>query len=77
MARLFLLGLGVVGLYTTWSEKSPEDISLIPCVFQTITTVPCPGCGMTRGCIALSQGKFTDAWSYHPFSFSLSGLPWD
>ena len=74
LARLFLVGLGVIGLYTTVSEISPEEVSLFPCLFHSLTDLACPGCGMTRACIALGQGKFGAAWSYHPFSLLLVGL---
>ena len=74
LARLFLIGLGVVGIYTTISEISPADVSLLPCILHLVTDVPCPGCGMTRVCIALTQGHFADAWRYHPFSYLIIGL---
>ncbi len=74
LARLFLIGLGIVGLYTAASEISPEGVSLIPCVLHAVTDVPCPGCGMTRACLALIHGHFADAWRYHPFSFLIIGL---
>ena len=74
LARLFLIGLGVVGIYTTISEISPADVSLIPCILHLVTDVPCPGCGMTRACLALTQGHFADAWRYHPFSYLIIGL---
>ena len=69
LARLFLIGLAVVGIYMMVSDKSPDEVSLIPCIFQIVTDVPCPGCGMTRACLALTHGHFTEAWFYHPFSF--------
>ena len=74
LARLFLIGLGLVGLYTVVSEISTKDVSLIPCIFYSLTQLACPGCGMTRACVALVQGKFGIAWSYHPFSFFVVGL---
>ena len=74
LSRLFLIGLGVVGLYTAVSEISPAEVSLIPCLFHSLTDLVCPGCGMTRACLALTQGQFTDAWGYHPFSFFVIGL---
>ena len=74
LARLFLVGLGVVGVYTTISEMSPAEISLIPCILHLVTDIPCPGCGMTRACIALTHGHFADAWRYHPFSYLIIGL---
>ncbi len=74
LARVFLIGLAVVAIYTAVSEKSPDDVSLIPCIFHSVTDVPCPGCGMTRGCLALTHGHFATAWRYHPFSFLIVGL---
>ncbi len=74
LARLFLIGLGGVGLYTAMSEMSVREVSLIPCIFHSLTDLVCPGCGMTRACLALVQGKFGAAWDYHPFSFLLVGL---
>lgn len=74
LARLLLIGLGVIGLYTAMSEISPAAVTLIPCIFHSVTDIPCPGCGMTRACVALVQGKFGTAWDYHPFSFFLIGL---
>ena len=74
LARLFLIGLGAVGLYTAVSEISTEDVSLIPCIFHSLTELACPGCGMTRACVALVQGKLGIAWYYHPFSFLVVGL---
>ena len=69
LARLFLIGLGFIGIYTAISQKSPDEVSLIPCIFHSVTDVPCPGCGMTRACIALTHAHFAEAWRYHPFSF--------
>lgn len=74
LARLFLIGLGVVGLYTASAEMAPEEVSLIPCLFHLVTDVPCPGCGMTRACLAIIHGQFGDAWHYQPFSFLIIGL---
>ena len=74
LARLFLIGLGVVGLYTAASEIPSEDVSLIPCIFHSLTELVCPGCGMTHACVALVQGKFGTAWYYHPFSYLIVGL---
>ena len=74
LSRLFLIGLGVVGLYTAVSEISLAKVSVIPCIFYSLTDLVCPGCGMTRACIALVHGQFGAAWSYHPFSFLIIGL---
>lgn len=74
LARLFLIGLGITAIYTVLSEKSAEDVTLIPCLFHSVTEIPCPGCGMTRACISISRANFGDAWYYHPFSFLIVGL---
>ena len=74
LSRLFLIGLGVVGLYTAVSGLVPKEVSLIPCIFHSLTDLVCPGCGMTQACIALVHGQFGAAWSYHPFSFLIVGL---
>jgi hypothetical protein len=41
------------------------------CVFHATTGLPCPGCGLTRGLSALSQGQFFAALQLHPFVFLL------
>ena len=69
LARFFLIGLAFVSIYTAWSGILPDEMGLIPCLFHLITDISCPGCGMTRACVSLVQGKFTAAWGYHPFAF--------
>lgn len=69
LARIFLIGLVLIGIYTAWSGIVPDKMRLIPCLFRLITDISCPGCGMTRACISLTQGKFGAAWGYHPFVF--------
>lgn len=71
LARLFLLGLGGVGLYLAIFGLPEGGIALLPCPIRTVTGIPCPGCGMTRSCLALAQGDFASAWFLHPFSFFL------
>jgi hypothetical protein len=41
------------------------------CFFHASTGLPCPGCGLTRGLSALSQGDFSTALAMHPFVFAL------
>lgn len=71
LARLFLLALLVTGLASLIAGVSPETMALCPCPFYFITHVKCPGCGMTRACLALARGDLLAAWNYHPFSFGL------
>ena len=74
LARLFLLGIGGVGLYMAFSSSSGEELAIIPCPFRLVTDLECPGCGMTRSCLSLVQGEFVSAWNFHPFSFFLVAL---
>ncbi len=74
IARVFLIGLGVIAIFTAITAKSPDEILLIPCVFHTVTDIPCPGCGMTRACLSITHGHFANAWCHHPFSFIIIGL---
>lgn len=46
----------------------------IPCIFHLITGFYCPGCGITRMIIALSNGKFYQAFRYNSFLFLLTPL---
>ncbi len=74
LSRLFLIGLVCVGIFTAIMQRSPDEVSLIPCLFHSVTDVPCPGCGMTRACIAITQANFIEAWDYHPFSYMIVAL---
>jgi len=38
------------------------------CPFKLNTGLPCPGCGFTRGTLALFRGDWRQALSYHPFT---------
>lgn len=37
----------------------------IPCVFQFLTKIPCPGCGMTRAYLSLLQLDIAGAFRLH------------
>jgi len=40
-----------------------------PCPLRTITGIPCPMCGMTRGVTALVHGDFARAFLMNPASY--------
>lgn len=37
----------------------------IPCIFNKITGLLCPACGVTRMIYAISKGNFTEAYGYN------------
>lgn len=46
-----------------------QDGSL--CWFHRVTGLPCPTCGLTRGLLALSQGRWLEPWTLNPLLFTL------
>jgi hypothetical protein len=74
LAAFFLVGLATVALWTALSGTSAEELRLVPCPVRAATGTPCPGCGMTRACVALARGRLGEAWSLHPFAYLLLPL---
>ena len=60
---LALWALFIVGLLSF--EASPAH-GLVLCPFRFITGLSCPGCGMTRACMAAVRGHWVESLSYHP-----------
>ena len=58
-ALLLAAGLG----YALWVRLTGLAI---PCPFRAVTGLLCPGCGVTRLCLALLRGDFPAAWSANP-----------
>lgn len=46
----------------------------IPCIFNSLTGLKCPGCGMTRMCLSILKLDFRSAWQYNPAVFSVLPL---
>lgn len=44
----------------------------IPCVFHLVTGLKCPGCGVTRMCVALMHLDFANAYESNQMIFILS-----
>lgn len=38
----------------------------LPCPFHAVTGLWCPGCGVSRMCLALLRLDFAEAWSWNP-----------
>ena len=47
----------------------------LPCIWQFLFGIPCPGCGMTRALFSVLRGDFSAAFSFHPMIFTLPLLP--
>lgn len=43
----------------------------IPCLFYKVTGLRCPGCGVSRMCIALMKGNIAEAARYNSLLFFL------
>ncbi len=46
-------------------------ISGVGCVWRFLFHYPCPGCGITRACVALVHGDFKAAFEYNYMFISL------
>lgn len=57
--------LALVGLVVlrAWA---PSGISA--CLLYNLTGVSCPGCGMTRACALLAQGRLAESLRMHPLA---------
>ena len=58
-AALLAAGLG----YALWVHITGLAL---PCPFRTVTGLLCPGCGVTRLCLALLRGDVAAAWGANP-----------
>jgi Protein of unknown function (DUF2752) len=45
-----------------------------PCPLRTLTGIPCPFCGMTRGVTSLVHGHLSAAFSYNPGAFLIVAM---
>lgn len=63
-----LLSIAVLFLLGAWYlyGHNPAVIPFIPCVFNKLTGLYCPGCGAGRASYALLHGQFYQAFRYNP-----------
>lgn len=61
------LGIAMLGGGLIYFAFAAFGQNPMPCPFLQLTGKPCPGCGMTRACLALLRGDFTGVWHQNPF----------
>ena len=61
-----LFAAAVLLLGITKGLHMQMKIVSLPCVFRELTGYCCPGCGGTRACAALLQGKIVKSFLCHP-----------
>lgn len=62
LIKLFLFSIPLSGayFYSYTNYNSPFQ-----CPILAFTGIPCPGCGLTRSFLALTQGNLSSSFSYH------------
>ena len=56
-----ILGIGLAyACFVLWTGLA------VPCPFHAVTGLQCPGCGVTRMCLALLRLNFAAAWAANP-----------
>lgn len=73
LIRLIAIGGALVaaGLAYGWFAS---HVAGIPCMFHVLTGLKCPGCGMTRVLVCLTQGDFQSAFRQNMAVFFLLPL---
>ncbi len=72
--QLALAFLAALAATSVWTHFRGESAALLPCPIQLVSGVRCPGCGITRACLAFVRADFATAWSFHPAAFVLIPL---
>ena len=67
-AGLLPVAIVTVVLVTSIATEAPAQLPFRICLFRNIARIPCPGCGMTRGFVAMGHGQIGDAWRSNPLS---------
>lgn len=65
---------GVFGGASAVLLKPAARVLALPCPFKAITGIPCATCGMTRCVLALAEGRWAEAFHWHPVAMGLLAL---
>lgn len=68
LIKIYLTILGAGLLYALLFSKFNIKI---PCIFHSVTGYLCPSCGVSRMCIEILKGNFTEAYYYNRLIFLL------
>lgn len=63
--------LASVGIHLTLGAFG---LHVYRCAFNSASSLPCPGCGISTGILCLLKGDWTGMWNAHPFSPYLVAL---
>lgn len=73
-ATYWLRNKGLIARLVVWA-LIPVILTFIPidllnqgktiCLYTNLTGISCPGCGMSRAIISLTQFQFEEAWRYN------------
>lgn len=72
LRRLILRAALLLGGGLVYAAFCIETGWAVPCLFRRITGLRCPGCGVTRMCLALLRGDLAAAWAASPGLLLLS-----
>lgn len=62
------VSLGVAAVAAVQVAGVAAGVGGWPCPVKSALGIPCPGCGLTRACIALFRGEFAAAFGLHAFA---------
>jgi len=68
--------LVVAVLIVSSAAEWPARLPFTVCVFRNVTGLPCPGCGMTRGFVAMGHGHLAEAWRFNMLAPALYVCAW-
>lgn len=64
-------GWAIAGASSVHLALSAAGLPSWECPILNMTGIPCPGCGLSRGMVALGQGNWQASLTYHAFSLPI------